>query len=161
HCQACHRPGEVGPFALLTYRQAGNWAADIKDYTRSRRMPPWKPTEGLAFRGERKLTDDEIRTLAEGVDGGTPEGDPKEAPAQQQSPDGWQLGTPDLVLTPDEDITIGPSGGDLFRAFVLPTRLTEDRYVVAYDVRPNNRRVVHHTLHFIDTGGTARGWQKR
>jgi mono/diheme cytochrome c family protein len=161
HCQACHRPGEVGPFALLTYKQAVNWAADIKEYTRSRRMPPWKPTEGLTFRGERKLTDAEIRTLAAWADGGTPEGDPKDAPPPRQFPDGWQLGKPDLVLAPDEDMTIGPSGGDLFRAFVLPTGLAEDKYVVAYEVRPSNRRVVHHTLHFIDPDGRGRAWQKR
>jgi len=38
HCQECHRPGEVGPFALMTYKQAVNWAADIKDYTQRREM---------------------------------------------------------------------------------------------------------------------------
>ena len=27
HCQECHRPGEVGPFSLMTYKQAVNWAA--------------------------------------------------------------------------------------------------------------------------------------
>ena len=26
HCQECHRPGEVGPFSLMTYKQAVNWA---------------------------------------------------------------------------------------------------------------------------------------
>jgi peroxiredoxin len=160
-CQSCHRPGEVGPFSLLTYKQAVNWAADIKDVTRTRQMPPWKPNEGLAFHGERKLTDAEIRTLAEWADGGTPEGEPKDAPPPREFPESWPLGKPDLVLTPEEDMTIGPSGGDLFRAFVLPTNLTEDRYVVAYDVRPSNRRVVHHTLHFIDTGGSGRAWLKR
>jgi peroxiredoxin len=30
HCQTCHRPGEVGPFSLLTYPQAEQWAVDIK-----------------------------------------------------------------------------------------------------------------------------------
>jgi peroxiredoxin len=47
HCQECHRPGEVAPFALMTYRQAVNWADDVKEFTRSRKMPPWKATEGL------------------------------------------------------------------------------------------------------------------
>ena len=36
NCQGCHRPGEVGPFALMTYKQAVNWAEDIKEYTASR-----------------------------------------------------------------------------------------------------------------------------
>jgi peroxiredoxin len=45
NCQSCHRPGEVAPFSLMTYRQAVNWADDIKEYTGSRKMPPWKPTD--------------------------------------------------------------------------------------------------------------------
>src|SRR5262249_23194121 len=76
HCQECHRPGGVGPFSLLTYRQARNWAEDLKSYTKDRRMPPWKPVDGPGFRGERRLSDDEIATLAAWVDGGTVEGDP-------------------------------------------------------------------------------------
>jgi peroxiredoxin len=75
-CQQCHRPGEVGPFSLTTYRQAVNWAPDIKDYTRSGKMPPWKPVDGPSFHNERKLTSKEIDTLAKWVDEGTPEGDP-------------------------------------------------------------------------------------
>ncbi len=34
NCQRCHRPGEVGPFSLMTYRQAVNWSSDIKEFTR-------------------------------------------------------------------------------------------------------------------------------
>ena len=51
---------------------------------------------------------------------------------------------------------IGPSGTDLFRCYALPTGLTADKYVVAYEVRPGNPRVVHHTLNFIDTSGRGR-----
>lgn len=53
HCQTCHRPGEVGPFSLLTYQQAKKWADDIKAYTQSKQMPPWLPVGGPGFRGER------------------------------------------------------------------------------------------------------------
>src|SRR5262249_24624204 len=142
--------------SLMTYRQAADWAADIKEYTRTRRMPPWKPTEGPAYRDERKLTDREIATLAAWADGGAPEGDPKAAPPTARVPQCWRLGQPDLVLTPDRDFIVGPRGGDLFRCFVVPTNLTEDKYVVPYEVRPGNPRVLHHTVHFIDTDRTAR-----
>src|SRR5262249_35809197 len=60
HCQGCHRPGEVGPFSLMTYRQAVNWAGDIKDFTQRRVMPPWKPAEGGPFHNEHKLGDREL-----------------------------------------------------------------------------------------------------
>lgn len=156
HCQSCHRPGEVGPFALMTYKQAVNWAHDIKEYTRERKMPPWKVAEGEAFHNQRRLTDRELTTLAAWVDEGAPEGDPAQAPPPATFIDGWQLGTPDLVLTVPEELTLGATGKDLFRCFVLPTGLTEDKFVVAVEVRPGNKRIVHHSLNFFDTSGKAR-----
>jgi peroxiredoxin/mono/diheme cytochrome c family protein len=161
NCQSCHRPGEVGPFALQNYKQAVNWAGDIKDYTQSRKMPPWKIEEGVAFHNQRKLTDKEIATLAAWADGGTPEGDPKDAPQAKTFIDGWQLGKPDLVLTVPEEMTVGASGRDLFRCYVLPTNLDQDKYVAAIEVRPGNPRVLHHTLHFLDSTGKGRELEKK
>ena len=100
HCQTCHRPGESGPFSLMKYSQAVNWAGDLKDYTQKKIMPPWKPSAGVAMHHERRLTDKEIATIADWADHGTPAGDPKDAPPEKKFTEGWQLGTPDLVLTP-------------------------------------------------------------
>jgi peroxiredoxin len=161
NCQECHRPGAVGPFALMTYKQAVNWADDIKEYTQERKMPPWKPVGGPAFHNERKLSDKDIQTLAAWVDGGTPEGDAKDAPRPRRFVEGWQLGEPDLVLTVPEEMTIGASGPDLFRCFVLPTKLTEDKFVTAVEVRPGNSRIVHHTLNFFDASGKGRELEKK
>ncbi len=160
-CQQCHRPGEVGPFALMSYKQAVNWAADIKEYVQERKMPPWKAVAGPAFHNERKLTDKEIQTLAQWADNGTPEGDPKEAPPAKKFVEGWYLGQPDLVLTVPEDVTIAPGGKDLFRVVVLPTGLTEDKYVTALEVRPGNNRVLHHTLNFFDKTGQGRKLEEK
>jgi peroxiredoxin/mono/diheme cytochrome c family protein len=156
NCQGCHRPGEVGPFSLMTYKQAVNWASDIKDYTQSRQMPPWKIAEGIAFRNERRLSDAELATLAAWADNGTPEGDSKDAPAPRTYVDGWMLGKPDLIVQPAEEFVLGPGGRDIFRCFVMPTNLTEDKYVVAIEVKPTNPRVVHHTLNYIDSLGRGR-----
>jgi peroxiredoxin len=161
HCQLCHRPGEVGPFALLTYKQAVNWASDIKEYTQNRQMPPWKPVEGKPFLNERRLSEKDIATLAAWVDGGTPAGDPTDAPPRRTFVQGWQLGQPDLILTAEAEMQVGPSGKDLFRCYVLPTRLSEDKYVTAVEVRPGNPRIVHHTLQFIDTSGQARKLEQK
>jgi peroxiredoxin len=161
NCQSCHRPGEVGPFPLMTFNQAVTWCTDIKDVTQNRKMPPWKPVEGLAFQHERRLSDKDLTTLAAWVDSNTPEGDPKDAPPPAHFSDGWQLGKPDLILTPDDDVVVGPSGRDLFRCLVLPTNLPEDKIVVAFEVRPGNPRVLHHTLNFIDRTGTARELEKK
>ncbi len=161
HCQQCHRPGEVGPFSLMTYRHAVNWANDIKQYTQNRQMPPWKPCDGPAFQNDRKLNEKQIATLAAWVDGGTPEGESKDAPAPRQFTKGWQLGEPDLVLTVGDEFQLGPSGQDLFRCFVLPTDLPEDKHVIAVDVRPGNPRIVHHVLLFTDASGQARKLEQK
>ncbi len=145
----------------MSYKQAVNWASDIKEYTQERKMPPWKPVEGPAFHNDRKLSDRDIVTLSSWVDGGTPEGDPKQAPSPRKFVEGWQLGEPDLVLTVPEEMTVGASGPDLFRCFVLPTKLTEDKYVTAVEVRPGNSRIVHHSLNFFDTSGKARELEKK
>jgi peroxiredoxin len=155
-CQQCHRPGEVAPFSLMTYRQAVNWAADIKEYTQNHKMPPWKPIQGGPFHGERKLTDMELATLAAWVDGGTAEGDRRDAPAPRTFTENWTLGQPDLVLTMSDDFHLGPAGLDLYQHFILPTNLGEDKYVSAVEVRPDNRRVVHHAILFVDGQKRAR-----
>jgi len=156
HCQSCHRPGEVGPFALMNYRQALNWAKDIKEHTLNGMMPPWKVSEGAAFKNDRTMPAKDIATLAAWVDAGAPAGDPKDAPPARKFVSGWQLGEPDLVLSVDSDFTLGASGRDAFRCFVLPTDLPEDKYIRAVEVRPGNPRIVHHTLNFIDTQGRGR-----
>lgn len=155
-CQECHRPGEAGPFPLLAYDDAVTWASDIKEYTRSRKMPPWKQSAGMAFLHDRRMPASEIATLAEWADGGTPEGNPKDAPPAKKFTTGWALGEPDLVLTPDDAFRLAGRGPDHYRCFVLPTGLTEDKFLVGYEVRPGTAAVVHHVLNFFDTSGTAR-----
>jgi hypothetical protein len=160
HCQDCHRAGAAAPFALMTYRQAVNWAKDIKEFTRTRYMPPWKISAGLAFHNERRLTDREIATLAAWADGGTLEGNAADAPPAAKFAEGWRLGAPDLVLAMPDDYQVGPTGNDLFRCFVLPTNLPGDRFVQAIEIQPGNQRIVHHAWLFIDTAGKARELQR-
>ena len=161
NCQGCHRPGQVGPFSLMSYRHAVNWAEDIKEYTASRQMPPWMPVGGPVYAYARQLSDTDIKTLGTWVDAGCPEGDPKDGPPPAKFPDEWQLGKPDLVLEVPEDFHVGAAGKDIFRCFVLPTGLTEDRYIVGFEVKPGNARVVHHTLNFWDLTGQGRKLERQ
>jgi cytochrome c553 len=161
HCVSCHRPGEVGPFSLLTYQQAKKWAGDIKEYTATKQMPPWLPQAGVAMQGDRRMTDKEIATLAAWVDAGSPEGPKTAAPAIAAPVEGWARGKPDLILEASDVFQVGPTGRDVFRVFVIPTKLTEDKWVVGYEVRPGNTKVVHHTLHFFDTTGSGRGLETK
>ena len=41
NCQSCHRPGQIAPMSLLTYKDARPWAKAIKTAVATRKMPPW------------------------------------------------------------------------------------------------------------------------
>src|SRR5262245_15468587 len=77
NCTACHRPGEIGPMSLLTYKDVRPWARAITGRIEAGTMPPWHadPSTG-EFSNDRRLTDREKKTIADWVAGGTPEGDP-------------------------------------------------------------------------------------
>jgi len=158
NCQECHRPGQVAPFALMTYDQARKRSADLAHVTAEKRMPPWPaaPGYGGPFRDERVLSDAEIATIRAWAEAGAPEGDPNDAPPPRTFASDWPLGPPDLVLTMPEPYEVGASGDDEFRVFVLPTNLPEDRWIKAVDFKPGNRKVVHHVIAAVDDSGTAR-----
>jgi hypothetical protein len=156
-CAVCHRPGEAAPFSLLTYQDAKKRGKVIARVTESRQMPPWKAEKGdVAFRNERRLTDEQIAVLRRWVDAGMPEGDPAQTPAVPTFADGWALGKPDLVVKMPKAYRVPAEGRDIYRNFAVSLGLTEDRWVKAIDFRPSAPSVVHHTLFFLDTTGTAR-----
>src|SRR5882672_6305694 len=78
NCQSCHRPGQIGPMPLLSYKDARPWAKAIKSAVEARKMPPWhaNPQYGH-FLNDRSLKESEIETLAAWADSGAQEGDPK------------------------------------------------------------------------------------
>ncbi|HEX3451043.1 MAG TPA: redoxin domain-containing protein, partial [Isosphaeraceae bacterium] len=75
-CVACHRPGDIAPFSLTTYKQAAGWADTIAEVVRDGRMTPWhvSPQYGK-FRNDINLSDDEKRLIAAWVADGAPAGD--------------------------------------------------------------------------------------
>src|ERR1051326_119784 len=109
NCQSCHRPGQIGPFSMLTYKELRPWAKAIKAAVIEKKMPPWfaDPQYGH-FNNDRSLKPAEIQTIASWVDGGSVEGDAKEAPPPIQWPaGGWQI-------QPDVSVDLPP--------FLVPAR---------------------------------------
>jgi mono/diheme cytochrome c family protein len=154
NCVSCHRPGEAAPFSLISYDDVRNRAALIAKVTQARYMPPWQATHGYGeFSDERRLTDEQIQAIATWVKEGTPQGDPARMPAMPKFTDGWRLGTPDLVLQMPAAFEVPASGPDIFRNFVIPSGLTEDKWVRAVEFRPSARAVVHHALFAYVRGG--------
>ncbi len=158
HCASCHHEGEVAPFPLITYEDAGKRAKLIAEVTRTRAMPPWKPVPGYNhFAGERRLTEAEIETIQRWAATGAREGDPAKLPAPPVFEAGWKLGKPDLVVELPQPFDVPAEGNDIYECFVVPDESArKDRFIRAVEFRPSNRRVVHHSLLFTDTSYTPR-----
>ena len=156
-CVACHRPGEVAPFPLLTYEDVRKRGKTIAAVTKARIMPPWKAVPGYGdFLGERRLSDEQIGLIQKWVKAGMPEGDAKDLPTPPTFTSGWQMGTPDIVLTMPEPYQLPAEGQDIHRNFALPLELPEGKYLRAVEYRPSNRRIVHHAVIAIDTTDGSR-----
>jgi len=156
-CAGCHRPGDVGPFPLLTYKDTARRAAFVREMVEARRMPPWKPEPGFGtFLDDPRLGRRELATIARWADAGAPEGDPADLPTAPDFPKGWRLGEPDLVAAMPEPMAIPADGPDVYRAFVLPLPEGVERRVIAFEFRPGNRRVVHHSKLFEDPTDASR-----
>jgi mono/diheme cytochrome c family protein len=157
NCVTCHRPGEAAPFSLISYSDVSRRADLVATVTRTRYMPPWHAAHGYGeFADERRLSDAQIAAIAEWVKQGKPEGDPAKMPKLPKFPDGWHLGKPDLVVEMPASYELPASGPDIYRNFVVPTNLTEDKWVRAIEFRPSARKVVHHVLFAYDASGAAR-----
>jgi tetratricopeptide (TPR) repeat protein len=151
YCSSCHRPGEAAPFPLLTYEDVRKHASQIVAVTQSRYMPPWLPVVGYGeFTGERRLTDAQLQLLAQWVELGCPEGSPADLPAVPHFTEGWQLGPPDLIVQIPKPYRLASSGTDVFRNFIVPIDVKEPKYVRAIEMRPGNKRIVHHANMLID-----------
>jgi hypothetical protein len=154
NCAGCHRPGEIAPMSLLTYEQARPWAKSIREKVLSGQMPPWHAAEAHGtFANDRRLSDAEKNALIAWVDAGAPQGDPKDLPAAPQFTEGWEIGKPDVVLSMTMPYDVPASGTIAYQFFTIPTNFTEDKWVQAIELRPGNRRVVHHILAFVREPG--------
>jgi len=155
-CTGCHRPGEIGPFSLTNYDEVSGRSYQIRYVVEERIMPPWKADpEYSHFLDENYLTDDEINTIIDWVDHGSPKGNLNDEPPLPQFPDGSALGEPDLVLEFAETHLHKGNNNDEYRYFVIPTGLVEDKVIKAIELRPGNTKIVHHALFFQDTTGKA------
>src|SRR5262245_25100261 len=191
NCASCHRPIENppspkgdpaspkplakaggdpicvagAPFSVLDYDSVRRHARAISSAVQRRAMPPWLPEPGHGdFAGERRLRDDQIALIAKWVESGAPEGNPADAPKPPTFSGGWQLGTPDLVLTLPEAYVLQPFDSaqgrpgtrDVFRNFVIPVPITTTRYVRAVEFRADRPQVLHHADVAIDLGRVSR-----
>jgi tetratricopeptide (TPR) repeat protein len=150
-CALCHRPGESGPFPLLTYPDAKSHARQIAAVTKSRFMPPWLPDQGeLKFADELSLSAGEIARIQAWVEQGTPEGNPADLPAKPKFANGWQLGKPDIIAKATKPYALPASGSDNYWNFVFRAPVDRTRWLKAIEIRPGDKRLVHHANVLVD-----------
>jgi Tfp pilus assembly protein PilF len=156
-CASCHRPGEIGPFPLLSYADVRKRAAQIVAVTQNRTMPPWSAVPGYCrFEADGSLTVQELGRIAQWVDEGAPQGDPARLPPFPEFREGWKHGTPDLVVTMSESFTLDADVTDANRNFAIRVPITESKYVMGWEFDPGNTKVVHHAFLKVDRSGWSR-----
>jgi hypothetical protein len=157
-CVECHRDGDVAPFPLTSYEDARRRAKTIAEVCSDGFMPPWfADTEAGLFRDERGLGQRELDVLRAWAAAGAPEGDPTEAlPPPPLAEQRWRLGEPDLLVEMPVAFEVPADGDDVYRYFVIPNELTDERAIVAIDFRPGDPAVVHHCIAYLDRSGIAR-----
>jgi hypothetical protein len=156
HCVQCHRPDDIAPMSLLNYKTARPWAKAVRDAVLKRTMPPWfaDPRFG-SFSNDSRLSTTEIETIQAWVDNGAAEGDPRDLPTPPTFVEGWRLGKPDIVVDIGEDFVVKP-GNDTYEHFFVSTNLTEGKWIRAAEIRPGNRKVVHHVhVNLVEDSGHA------
>ena len=150
-CQSCHRHGQVAPFSLLSYDDARRHAAMIREVVDDRRMPPWHADPRFGhFANDRSLSAKERATLLAWADQGAPLGDPKQLPAAKSFPEGWTIGTPDVVFDLPSDQQVPAQGVVDYVHVRVPTHFKEDKWVQAAEAVPGDRGVVHHIIVYVD-----------
>lgn len=154
NCASCHRPGDIAPMPLLTYEQVRPWAKSIREKVALGQMPPWHAEEPRGtFSNDRRLTDQEKDTLSRWASNGAPAGDPKDLPSLPKFTEGWEIGTPDAIITMPTAYEVPASGTIHYQYITIPTNFTTDKWVQAIEVRPGARSVVHHVLVFCREPG--------
>ena len=155
HCQTCHRPGEAGPFSMLTYEDTKPWAATMKLVVQRKVMPPWfaDPNYGH-FANERSLSSEEIRTLVAWANTGAQKGDPQDMPPPVKFEEGWGIPKPDVVFQLPKAHSVPESGMVEYQYVIVPTGFKEDRWVQMIEVRPTDRSVVHHIIAYLREPGS-------
>lgn len=154
-CTKCHHVGGGAPFSMMNYSETAPWALLIQNALQTGKMPPWPPdTTYTRFLHERIITASEKNAIFQWINDGTLAGDTTLAPAPPVYPKYKLYGTPDLILkVPNFPSNAGSN--DAYNCFSLPTGLTQDRILRAFEIVPGNAALIHHVVVKVDTVGNT------
>jgi hypothetical protein len=157
-CQSCHQPNSIAPMSLMTFQEARPWARSMKERVASRQMPPWHIDKSVGiqqFKNDMSLSDEQIDTIVRWVDGGAPQGDPKDLPPAKPpvTTNEWQgvmngYGPPDIVIKSSE-YPMPAKHQDVWYRPTSDIPITEPRWIRMVEIRPSNlkaRKTLHHSV---------------
>lgn len=152
-CTSCHHTG-ASNFPFMNYTQTALMSSSIQNDLTINRMPPWSAdTSYTRFQHERLITTTEKQLILNWISGGTTKGDTTQAPAAPVYSSQFQLiGNADLTLG-FGTFTSTSTSTDKYFCFSVPTGLTQDRIIRAFEVVPGNKAIVHHAVITADTTG--------
>src|SRR5256885_13371413 len=120
-------------------------------------MPPWLPEPRvLLFADDPRLSEEQIALIQKWVEQGAVEGVPADLPAVPQFVPGWQLGRPDEIIEAEKPYTLPASSSDTYWNFIFRTPVDRTRWLKAIEIRPGDKRVVHHANILVDRNQSAR-----
>lgn len=149
NCSSCHREGGIGPFTLMSYDDAVTNAYGISTQVSAKLMPPWKPNpDYVHFQDERFLSQDDINTLVDWVNNGTPSGNLADAPPAPVFTSDSEMPVIDQTLElPTWTVT---TDIDQYRSFVIPAGASAGKYLNQIEYQPGNNAIVHHIVIWAD-----------
>jgi hypothetical protein len=154
NCIDCHRKGGVAPFSMESPDDVASHRGAIRRVVEQGIMPPWfaappPSDEESPWANDRSLAARDKEDLLAWLKGGTPLGDPADAPLSRRFPETWSIGEPDAVVQIPKPIEVKAEGKMPYRNVEVETDFGEDKWVRAMEVQPTAREVVHHVLVFV------------
>lgn len=156
HCVECHQKGGIGPFSLTSYEDVAKRAKFIGKVTQSRYMPPFRADRTFQrYANERGLSETEIATIQEWVQGGALEGQPEKKSKRKKSASEMEVRGEEestfVEWSMQAPYNIPGNAREDFRYFNIPTNLDKDIYVKAIEFKVDNRAILHHSRVMTDT----------
>jgi len=153
NCTGCHNT--YGQYPWLNWSQTAPYASLIRAYLLQNKMPPWSPdTTYTRFMFERHISQADKDSIVQWVVNGAQMGDTTKAPVAPTYVRYKLYGTPDLELK-IPTFTSNAVSSDSYCCFSLPSGLSQDMYLRAYEIVVGNPKIVHHVIVNVDTTGTV------
>ena len=150
-CVGCHFDGGSGPFPLTNWGEVSPQRGAVVIAVMTRKMPPWLADDSgcTPIRDDQRLTDAQLALFSTWQAGGFPEGNeadfvPLPKPTQRE------IGEPSMIIKATSPFQLR-AGIEDYYCLNTDANLTEDTWVTAMDMVPEQNAYVHHAI--VNVGG--------